>query len=259
MEAVREAFYVSKSKSAPTGESQLPGLSLSRFKAAVDAVAELAGSPGFLLFLSHPHRVRFVDQDGAFGTAFAKKTGAEESAGDVREARIEVRNFLQLYVATPNTESRMRVLSGYVYNEELEGMDAAAEKRFKELLRAKLEHVAGKDFSKNLLRRSDRLETATVPCLQDLDCEVISERQDRMEDERITQPFLRLRLRYTEQQGNSFPFFLPPWGNAGPSQTRSFELECDEDDIDLLILRLSEAKSMLLKTIAPRTQSASKD
>ena len=87
--------------------------------------------------------------------------------------------------------------------------------------------------------------------MEDLDVEVVSEREDRLEDSHVTDPFLRLRLRYSEGGCLPFRLFRFSFGpRAAFAETKSFDFECDETDIDLLLLRLKAAKELLLRKTA---------
>ena len=54
--------------------------------------------------------------------------------------------------------------------------------------------------------RSQRLATTRGAVLEDMDMEIISERRSQLDDRVINEPFLRLRLRYSEPNNTPFRF-----------------------------------------------------
>ena len=85
-----------------------------------------------------------------------------------------------------------------------------------------------------------RFRSVTIPALEELDAELVWERHDRFTGKHVDVPFLRLRLRYSDRIGpgiGDLPFFL--WGQSSATP-KSFELECDLSDLDLLQQRLGE-------------------
>jgi hypothetical protein len=251
---------VAKTKEEKQQGTELPGLSLEQFRAAVDAMAKLIRSGKYLAFLSQPHWIRLIGDLEAFAESF----GGQLSKGkietkDAQRALHEVRNFLQVALAISNSDRRVEFLQDHIFANEFKNLSKPDASRFRTLLADKANYVIQQEFASGAARRLARLETAVGPCLQEVDVELITKRQDRVEDEAIEQPFLRLRFRYSAQTDNAFPFFMGgagPWGPGSPwVPTKSFELECDETDIDLLIQRLTSAKELLLQATGPTAKS----
>jgi hypothetical protein len=188
-------------------EQPLPGLGLEHFKAAINAIKILViDSAKFLMFLSRPGRVRLIGDLDTFSKAFAQQLKQDQVESSVaQEALEEVANFLQLCVALPSTKGRVRFLEEQVF-EDWSKSNGADLPNFRNLLEEKIKYVENQPFLKRLSRRRERLSTAVGPCLEDMDVELISERQDQFIDQAVKQPFLRMRLRYSVVGEIGFPF-----------------------------------------------------
>lgn len=236
-------------------KTELPGLALAQFKAAAEATEEWAELPGCLLFVSRPHWVRFIGDTDAHDELFREKLkSAESQEVDPKEARKELRSFLQIWLATPEPESQLEFIVNQAYGKKAEALDDKGRSQLEKLVRDKLACLEGARFTQGIRSRIHRLDTCVGPCFEDVDTEVITRREDRVEREDIDQPFLRLRVRYTVRAEEAFPLFIgSPWGPRFPIPTKSFELECDERDIDLMIQRLSAAKETLRRSLEAKS------
>lgn len=228
---------------------ELPGLPLEQFEEALDAIGELVDRGDFQVFVGRFRNVRIIGDISTFCDVFARRLDAGKIApSDAKTILREVSNFVQLGLAIPDVEKAVEFLEMHIFDDEVKEMGDEKE-QFRHVLKEKLARVT--DQTKALRRRLDRLGTTVNPTLEDVDVELINERVDRLRDETLTQPFLRLRLRYSSPP-ESYPWasFGFPWAElAPPVPAKSFELECDETDLDLLIRRLIEAKNFLLQSV----------
>jgi hypothetical protein len=136
-------------------------------------------------------------------------------------------------------------LKNLVYN-DYGDEDKDKAKEFRKFLHLKAEYAKEQLITPVVRDRLTRLKTAGSPCLEEVDVEVVKERQDSLAAETVNRPFLRIRVRYCDDGDDlGFRFFM---GFADAVQpTKNFHLECDESDIDLLMRRLREAKAHLLR------------
>lgn len=239
-----------KATSSTASGKSLPGLSLEKFQAGVEAMTSLSKTGEFLVFVSRPFFVHFVGKTDLFYSAFAAATKDEGSSEkESRQAMDEVKNFLQLYLAMETETEALRYLKNHVMKNSFDawGDESSGLASF---LAQKLKLV--EPLKASMSRRVKRLKTAVGPCPRDVDIEVVSQRHDNAGDAVVSQPFLRVRLRYSAASDDStFPFFWSAWGPPPfPNMpSRAFEFECDESDIDLMILRLIDAKNALLSSL----------
>lgn len=234
------------------------GIPLPEFEAAVDMLEQLQRSGKFQIFLTREHSIRFVGETDEFRVAFGKRLGIDlidkKKSQDCME---EVQSFLQVVVATSKPETAARLFEAHVYDEEFESAkeDAARSNALRKIIEAKVALVTTKLASDAMRERARRLATAVGAVVEDVDIEIISRRKSLTQGIEIEAPFLRIRLRYTTGGEPRFVFPLPPWVTGPSRDFRSFELECDENDIDLLISRLVEAKELLSKSIDAKVRS----
>ena len=142
-------------------------------------------------------------------------------------------------------------MSRYLFksNDEVEKLSAGEKKRFREHLKRKATLVEEELYTLALSKREERFGSTTAACMEDLEFELVAERSTTSQDEPFQDPFLRLRLRYSKgtEPAREFGFFSFLASNPFlMTELHSFELECDESDIDLLMLRLAAAKQRLL-------------
>lgn len=231
-------------------EQALPGLEMDVFKAAVDALAELRKAGKFLFFYAKRNGLRLVGEQRVFRECLNEKLGDRtiDEKGAAAALR-EVHRFARVIIALENDDTAAGFLRNHVYEDKSEKMSEENKSRFDEQLRLKASH-ARQLIDTTLRERERRIRSATGPMLEDVDSEIVLERHDHLDDETIDSPFLRLRFRYTETTGYEPSYFWPslPWSNildARDTNIAAFELECDETDIDLMLLRLREAKKRL--------------
>jgi hypothetical protein len=239
-------------------EVENPGSTVEDFETAVEVVAKLRDANKFCLFVSRNNSVRFIGDPDEFTIALTRALSAAELEKQKAERILdEIKTLVQMYLGCPTVEKAISVLESMQYGDHMKRMgdDEAAKNSFRTSLRRKIDAVAGKLVSSTISEKSRRLSTAVGPCLEELDLEIISQRKSRLDDTTISSPFLKLRLRYTEATGSPFPlFFAFPWSSAANS-SKSFEIECDETDIDLLITRLVEAKALLNRALDMKMQA----
>jgi hypothetical protein len=220
----------------------------------VHSLVQLRGEGKYLVFLSRTNNVRIIGDLDAFRSLLATKLKSDSIDADTATATLsEIRQFLGYFVAFGSVDQTCDFLVRSEHEEIIKRLPPEQKRTFKDILRQKLNLVAERILKGPLTQRVERLGTAVAPCLEDLDTEVIAERQDEFRDERISSPFLRLRIRYSEA-GEDWPFLFLR-GTGRRREVKSFEIECDETDIDLLLRRLLQAKETLLRA-TDETKSA---
>lgn len=236
----------------------LPGLSLERFKAAVESLATLRDSGKLLIFLGRRSSIRIVGEFADdFHKEFAARTEGPVSPDDSKEASREVRNFLATRLSLSSEASFLRFLEDMIYTDELSEVAKSEEDKecFRQLVREKIKCVDTTLVNEALESRVRRIETATGPCVEELEFEVVQSREAKLTDREIKHPFLRLRLRYSEGAEETpvpWAYFSALWGTPRMDiEARSFEFECDTSDIDFLIKRLLMAKQRLAGATKP--------
>lgn len=230
-----------------TKSEDFPGLSVERFKTTVVALSKLWDSGKFLFFLPRRNWLKIVGDNKELRDLLNEIAGEGEfdEEGTI-EALKEVRLFWGALVRLSRVEVALRMIEQTEYDDFFDKVDDEAQSSYREILKEKLTALEKEQLSEVLKERTRRLKTTTGASLEELDVEVIRERRDEVEESTIESPFLRLRLRYSEERQISFPFVF--YG-AGPGQSApvdSFELECDQSDIDFLIKRLIDAKKRLI-------------
>ena len=230
-------------------DSQL-GLDLEHFRIALEAVQELEKDHR-ILALSSPHgSVRFVDDAGHFTQAYQqgmKTTGMKDD--DARKALDELRGFLQLALFFQSEKQRLRFLEEEVYDQALKKLSVTDKKRVQEIWKDKFKLIDEQPMYRRLSRRAKRVATALAPCIVDADTELVRTRRPGLSEQSVTVPFLRISLRCAQNtESMGFPSFFGanPWSDrTALASNKSFQFECDESDIDLLIRRLLAAKVLL--------------
>lgn len=228
------------------------GVTIERFEAGVEVLKHLVDEGKFILFQPRLNWIRIIGDRSEFHAGVAKVE--PEEAAHRKEAKSilsEIRTILGAVVKYQHSGQVLRdYLLKYVFETEVDFEEASSE--VKDVLNGKIECVQDKLPVSSLIRRARRLETAGSRCLEDLDVEVIKERRDEIENTDIDEPFLRLRLRYSDaenQMPSTFFFFAPPGFQV--DRGKNLEIECDTTDIDLLMKRLAAAKKRLLDAAAP--------
>lgn len=227
------------------------GLPPDRFEAAVDALVQLRDTGKVLIFLTRRGSVKLVGEIDDFREEFSVR--ARDNSIDLeqsKKAQDEIRQLTSAIVKIPNTEAVLDYLER-IYRDDLPTKrDRALKEEFRRRQQTKIDIVSRKVVTDEMKHRAKRLATATGACVEELDYEIVSEREDSYRGRSVKDPFLRLRLRYSEGAkgdlqylGYIFLSFEGPEGNVAPG----FEFECDLSDIDLLLKRLGEAKQRLLR------------
>jgi hypothetical protein len=230
-----------------------PGVPLDLFIAAVDAIADLRDTGKAVVFLRGNGAVRIVGlspSEAEFAQQLSERLeGVVPSSSEVQKTLAEIERFLSVILASENgTEAAKRLLYSllkeFQERSEIDPGNPAHEHVLKKV------KAAGKLVTDALKDRLLRFRSVTIPTLEELDAELVRQRHDRFTGKHVDVPFLRLRLRYSDRIGSwisDFPFFLWDQISASP---KSFELECDLSDLDLLQQRLGEARQMLLDASA---------
>ena len=232
--------------------SELPGLPLEEFRAAVEAVESLRDSGKLQLFLRPSGFFKVICDQAAFGNAYVANApeGADHSLAS--KSLRDVARYCTACAATKNDDRLLNFLEGTVYDDEVENLDEPEKERFREQERAKFELIRSRLLTPAIRQRSNRMRTSTLPQLEEIDSELVTGRHDLTRDETIDEPFLRIRLRHSRPHSSEFPWMFMPgllWGDGSYLSFESFEFECDESDIDFLLHRLTEAKKRLSETV----------
>jgi hypothetical protein len=235
--------------------TQFPGLSPEDFEAALGTFVKLRDSNKISLFLARNSAVRVIGDRAQFAIALANSLNADELQTEkANDFLSEVTTIVSIFLPSRKVEDAVTNLERFQFDSFLnrisEDTDAKAE--FRSLLRRKVEAVATRLISGAFLERAKRLLTAAGATFEELDCEIVSHRHTATNDEQVVSPFLRLRLRYSRGTDFTFPFSLP-WLSA-TNETKSFEFECDETDVDLLVSRLLEAKRLLSDSLSAKVR-----
>jgi len=248
----------------PERPEQLPsteafGLPTDRFEAAVDALVELRDTGRLLIFLTRRGSVKLVGDISAFRNEFSSRAGdVSIDLEQSKKAQHEIRQLASAIIHIPNPEDVLEYLER-IYREELgPKRDRGLSEEFKRTQQPKIEIVSRKVVTEEMRQRAKRLATATGASVEELDYEVVTEREDSFRGKSVKVPFLRMRLRYTEGSKGDFGYiglFLVSFEGSETGSASGFEFECDLADIDLLLRRLGEAKNRLLKAQEPELEA----
>ena len=238
-----------KDKTKPE-ERMFPGMALEVFKGAVETVVGLRDTGKYLIFLGRQSSMRIIGEEKDFVNLVVEQDACkhlgEEGAMNSLE---EVRHYAAACGTIGSEEGIVRFVTGAVYDDEYDALDDKGKEAFRQEVGEKVRCVKQALYTDALQERGVRQGTATVPCLEDIDVELVSQRKSGLPGREFGEPFLRVRLRHSETGGGVSQFmsrYAVWWGEAGADGLESFEFECDESDIDLLLLRLREAKDILL-------------
>ena len=231
------------------------GVSIEVFHAAVTVLKNLVDNGQFILFLPRLNWIRIIGDRSEFRSVLKKTEPAETSDKNVANRSLrEIKTVLGAVVKYDYSEDSLReYLLRYLFDTDSDLEDAPD--ALKDVMEEKIRCVREKLPVSSLIRRAKRLETAGSGCFEDLDVDVIRERRDEIESMEINEPFLRLRVRYSDPESRVFPgmfYMAPPGFPVDPDRT--FELEADATDIDLLIKRLGAAKKRLIAEEAPEKE-----
>ncbi len=237
-----------------TKKNEIPsvGIPLPQFQAAVDALVALRDSGKFLIFLGRRSRARLIGDLNDFQATMAEVAKEAVSLEDATRILDEIRRYCSACMDMQDVKALKQFLMRAVYEDDFtkhKRHNAELERQ----LEAKIKLVSGKLVTDAMKQRSKRMQSATVACLEDVDVEIVQHRRENFSSASRSseEAFLRLRVRHSDGVDLSGSIFFPfhmwgPWEGTN-SNASSFEIECDESDIDLLVVRLLEAKNALLK------------
>ena len=222
---------------------------LQLFQTIVDSLAELRDKGSILVFVRRTGEVRFIQTSETTGTLHQillnRLPGTE--APTIYKAFVDVSRVVSAILYTSSDEDAARSVRG-PFPDTL--TDGGGSKETTEKVR-----YAKKLVTDAVRQRAARLMSACLPCLADIDAELVSEREDNLINQQVETPFLRIRLRYDDFNAKHWAipsfFFIP---DAPP---RFFELECDLSDLDLLAQRIQSARQLLLDAIPKEEKDAS--
>lgn len=230
---------------------------LAMWRAYVQALAQLRDEGEYMIFLPPQGSFRFIG-DRAQLDKYAAKIDPEVSGYPEEKAKelvYDIRNFLTALVLTGDEQKATKHLSRMIEfdNEDTDPGDAPepfSPEVVRTAIKERVEVVSSKLLTGDFSRRRDRLRTATNNVLQEIDAEVVSSRSDFGSHTDVTDPFLRVRIRYSLSSEPGFPFRAFGAFHDHPIGGKAFELECDTADIDLMIRRLTQAKDMLIDQLS---------
>jgi hypothetical protein len=234
-------------------DEQIPGFPLDTFTQAIDVVAQLRDQGDLVIFFTRSRAVRLIGHLAKFRSKFSSvsKTG-EISKEDAESVLEEMQQYLSAYAHSMDMPGALRLLRyapmNSTYGGELKGAARAAVEK-------KLTRSVERLFTDTLRRRVKRLQESRGLCFEDFDSGITYLRGK--DDGRLSEPFLRVRIRRSPPSRHEFPFFFWPPGTTDAAP--SVEFDCDESDIDVLIHRLLAAKESLVdaKRTAPDTPKES--
>lgn len=243
---------MAKKKSRKAKKSTEPrlGLDLKQFRVAVETVQALEKDHKILVLSSLAESVRFVDDADHFAQAYQQgikpAASQDDDAGDALD---EVRGFLQLALFIQNEKWRLKILEEDVYEQVFKKLSLPHKKRLQKIWKDKFKIIEEQPMYRRLSQRAERLKTALAPCIVDTDAELVRTRRPGHSKQSVDVPFLRVSLRCEQNTDrNALPSFIRghPWKDLTAwASSNSFQFECDESDIDLLISRLLAAKVLL--------------
>lgn len=243
------------------GEKQekLPGVSIATFEVAVKVLNELRDKGEFLPFMSRTGTVRAIVDIERFREALALSLVDQELGKKLpREALDEIETMLTILCSNVRDERMAKMLMQYAYDDEADELADDQKEKFEGFLQEKIASLKSQFNLTVLKERARRIATASGPCLEDLDVEVVNQRFDELANKKIQTPFLKFRLRYTEPGSlSSMLRFAPPGIRLPALDAKGFEFEGDETDIDLLIRRLRAAKDALSSALKEKNEEQS--
>jgi hypothetical protein len=230
---------IAKKHSERSEEEQNTGFPLDTFFQAIEVVAQLRDQGELVIFFTRSRAVRLIGHLTKFRSKFltVSKSG-EISQEDAESVLEEIEQYLSAYAHSMDTPGALRLLRyapvNSTYGGELKGAARAAVEK-------KLVHSVDRLFTDTLRRRVKRLKESLGLCFEDFDSGITYLRGK--EDGRLSEPFLRVRIRRSPPSRHEFPFFFWP---AAADAAPSVEFDCDESDIDVLVHRLLAAKESLV-------------
>ncbi|HZZ44693.1 MAG TPA: hypothetical protein VFE58_17285 [Tepidisphaeraceae bacterium] len=244
-----------KEQLKPEKAVSLPGLQLEEFKAAVDTLASSIQRLTFMLFVGRPTHVRFIGNVSEFSENYLKRLQRDFGASAVADALEEVRRYVQALLQTQKVSGARDFLVSFLYDHPSRQVPPDRKADLNQLVEEKLNYASKHLLNDAITKRVERLVLGTGSALHDLDAELVSERYQNLDGKTSAQPFIRVRVRYSDEATFGFPFiFFDPSMTRGGPLPKTFDLECDETDIDLMILRLRAAKDILLAAVTKQSQ-----
>lgn len=241
--------------------SDVAAIEYQEFETGVQVLKNLRDDGRYAILLSRMGQVRFAGSVPEFQQKLSENFHREINSQKTTQIMSEIRQFSRVaaYFGGDTAQAVSIIENGILGAEFKKLSDESAKEPLREIVRTKLRAVTAL-LSPAYQDRRRRLQTATDPFLEDVDVEIVSERHEyyRAAGPIIDQPFLRLRLRYTDASGAENPFFtfavtlLPSFIFMNEDSNwpcKNFLLECDETDIDFLIFRLREAKRLLSEAV----------
>jgi hypothetical protein len=232
-----------------------PGAPLRDFQAAIETLKSLRDQGKYTVMVGRLGSVRLVGVMQEFRQSFIDKLQREADAQQIESVVLEIKRFCQATLFFEDVDRALRFLETNIYDDEFKKLDESEREQARGAIRHKL--VLARDLLPPAAKqRRRRLRTATDACLEDLDVEVVKLRHDDLQGVTVEQPFLRLRIRYSDasaMEGFPFGILAGPFGESPFATHKSFALEVDEVDIDVLLFRLRQAKELLSSAVEAST------
>ena len=240
------------------GDAPNIGLPFEHFRAAVESLVKLRDDGKALLYFTRRPLLRLIGDARDFLIAFSIGKDGEEAAKVAAQVEAEIVDAASSVLRYETVERALHVMEGERFERRRKEKPADEHRdAYRHLQRQKLELVAKVIATENVRERVVRLGSSTGACLEEMDYELIQERIDVQRKKKVTAPFLRLRIRYSDirqQQYLGGVFAFEGADERTPSS--SFEIECDLSDIDLLIKRLGDAKQRLIDIGSPEDEGS---
>lgn len=235
------------SNQSEKGDTQpLPGSSLDDFQAFCESVKALQESGKLQIFLPRSNGVVVVGDLADLRRDACTRMARELTDAEFRELNTELRRLL-----TVTLRIGIKIDFDFAALMIYRG-STVAKSRQTALVEATEKKIA---VVRELLvrpwmdARLKRFGTSTAPCLEDVQHEMVYRADSSAEAPSDTRRLaMRLKIRHNSYSTDNrmSPFDFSGFLDHNLRRADSFELEVDLEDLDLLMLRLSEAKAALL-------------
>jgi hypothetical protein len=239
--------------------ADLPNVGHLEVEAGVHVLKALRDAGQCAIMLTRLGTLRVAGTAVEFQRAISEKLNREVDTQEAARILLEIRRMGRFAAAVVNDELAVAALESGAMSSIFKDASEEVKVAIRNDVRKKL--AASRELlPPALVARQQRLLSATDASLEEMDIEIVNERLDAHRSLSVGQPFLRVRIRYADWSGSGNPLyaFLPAASltlvmDEANLLCASIVLECDETDIDFLMLRLSEAKRMLSSAVEKST------
>jgi hypothetical protein len=237
------------------------GVPILDFNAAVETLATLRDQDKCQVFLGRGSSIRFIVDFDEFRVALGNQLSTPPTDAKLaKQVLEEIRLLLHVFLFTRSPVAACKILERNVFEDQFKKtkQDKESLSQLRSILSGKLERATSRLTSPSMLERADRLSATPGSTLEDVDLEIITHRANQFAETQTTVPFLRLRFRYTDGREPNFLYF-PPWVPGNPSSPRTFDIDCDQTDLDLLVRRLKTARDMLGAAVESKLKAPTRE